>query len=113
MAKTILFVILVVCLLAWSPWMEPLKSEQAVSRVFTREWKGVTDGCSQVRFEQTRKVLFGFATELLYECGIPAGQNREPLRAQVFISAFYTVHWIHGYDLNDLRIAKYIKESEH
>jgi len=96
----ILFLLLFLALLAWSPWVTKSYAESRVVEDFNKKWYLVQDGCGfncqNCGVYESNKVLFGYDVIILYSCGMkdypPIGMP--DWQDKIFVSAFGTVHTI-------------------
>lgn len=93
----IIYSLLAIGLFAWSPWLTPVFTENRVVSSFDKAWESVADGCGTnckgCGALSSRRVPFGALVTLEYGCGLmPEDSQLYHERAEVFISAFGTVH---------------------
>ncbi len=96
--KKILFivslVVLLVVILAWSPWMTKEYAEERVKVSFADTWKNVMDGCGMTcdgcGVTGSHRVLFGYSVSYAYGCGLrPRGDPNQ--EGNAFVSFIGTV----------------------
>lgn len=90
-------VLLVVSLLAWSPWINgPYAKERAVAE-FERSWLNVADGCGfgchGCGAAEWKKIPFGAQVTLEYACGtLPVDAADQHQKVNVFVSSIGKVY---------------------
>lgn len=94
---SILFCLLLIGLLSWSPWLTDSFAEIRAVDSFNRAWQSVADGCGTncngCGAILTRRVPFGALVAIEYACGlIPEDSPQYHERAEIFISAFGSAH---------------------
>lgn len=90
-------VIIVLILLAWSPWITKDYAEKRVVSAFEEGNKGITDGCGfncvGCGVTGSEKVIFGYSVNVEYGCGMRPTDSRDlNERATKFVSFLGTVH---------------------
>jgi len=88
---------LLIGLLAWSPWLTPSYAETRAVDSFNRSWLTVIDGCGTnckgCGAIHSKRVPFGIEITLEYGCGLmPEDSAEYHEQATGFVSAFGTVH---------------------
>lgn len=72
--STLAMGLLVIGLLAWSPWITPKIAENAAITQFNQKWMNIIDGCGfncdDCGAVGYRKVAFGIFVTLQYGCGL-------------------------------------------
>jgi len=70
----LILILLILILLAWSPWQSKEFAESFVLRAFESEQKGVIDGCGfsceGCGIESSQKIPFGYLINMKYKCGM-------------------------------------------
>jgi len=89
--------LVVVALIAWSPWLTRSFAETRAVDSFNKSWTTVFDGCGTnckgCGAIHSKRVLFGMEVRLEYGCGLmPEDTPQYHLQATGFVSAFGTVH---------------------
>ncbi|NJC95637.1 MAG: hypothetical protein C3F07_05425 [Anaerolineales bacterium] len=95
--KWIYAIIIIIGLLAWSPWLTQTFAKNRTVAEFNKSWEYVADGCGTYcngcGAISSRRVPFGFLVTLEYGCGmIPEDTPEYHERGIAFISIFGTVH---------------------
>jgi len=90
-------VLLIVGLLAWSPWINEAYAKERAVAEFERVWLNVVDGCGfgchGCGAIETKRVLFGVQVTLDYACGmLPADSPEYHQQADVFVSFMGKAH---------------------
>jgi hypothetical protein len=94
-------IVILVVLLAWSPWLTQHYAETRAVTVFTKSleksWEHITDGCgsncSGCGAVESQRVPFGRLVTLEYACGLlPEDSPPYHQRTTAFVSTFGTVH---------------------
>lgn len=96
-ALILLFIISVVVLAAWGPWVTISFAEVRAEAAFQAAWQGVVDGCG---FNCTgcgatgmQKIWFGYRVRLEYACGmLPEDSAEYHEFSDGFVSFLGTVH---------------------
>jgi hypothetical protein len=68
--KIILIILLVI--LAWSPWLNSTEVNQVILQKVNTKWQGIMDGCGPLRAENiknTTRIPFGYISSIQYACG--------------------------------------------
>ncbi len=89
--------VLLIALLAWSPWLTRSFAEARAVDEFNKNWLYVIDGCGTnckgCGAVSSRRVPFGMEVALEYGCGLmPEDSPEYHERATGFVSTFGTVH---------------------
>lgn len=93
-----LSVILLVAMLAFSPWITESFAKTRAMTDFEKKWKSTSDGCgfncSGCGFLSSKKVMFGRNVELAFACGLSPTTNgeMEKTNGKFFVSFLGTVH---------------------
>ena len=93
MQKKILFLVVVVLmgLLAWSPWITEERALTLAETQFNEAWEGIIDGCgtsgNNLGAKDYRKVAFGATVMLQYQCGLVM-PDEPPLQTTVYVPFF-------------------------
>jgi hypothetical protein len=87
--STWIFILSIVALCAWSPWLrEATASEQAETQ-FNEAWQGIIDGCGTsgegLGTKDFRKIPFGAYVTLHYQCGLVM-PDEPALQTRVYVS---------------------------
>ncbi len=95
--KTVYALIIIIGLLAWSPWLTQSFAEARAVNIFNNSWKTVIDGCGTdckgCGAIKSERVPFGRKVTLEYGCGLmPVDTSEYHEHATGFISALGTVH---------------------
>lgn len=95
-AAFISFVVILLILLIWAPWLSQGVAETKVVDQFNTAWDGVVDGCgfncSGCGVTGSERTLLGFNVEIEYACGlIPADSPEYHQVDSAFVSVFGTV----------------------
>jgi len=97
--KPILFVLIVlIIILAWSPWITKSYAEKKVTESFEKSQKDIADGCGfncpGCGVTTSNKVSFGYSVSIEYGCGFgPYPPTQEMMgHKTVFISFLGTTH---------------------
>jgi hypothetical protein len=94
---SIIFLLLLIGLFAWSPWLTASFTKTRAVDLFNKAWESVADGCGTncngCGALSVRRVPFGALVTVEYACGlIPEDSTQYHERAEVFISVFGTAH---------------------
>jgi len=92
--------IILLLIIAWSPWITNAYAKRVVSERFTAEWQGVSDGCdlncNGCGIKESQRTLFGVNVKIEYACGMlpyepsnPSKYNRTDI---IFVSFLGTIH---------------------
>ena len=85
------FLILLV-LLAWSPWITKTYAEKKVIEAFEESQKGIVDGCGfnceGCGIANSNKMLFGYKVNIKFKCGMK-NYFREDTKFVSFIGNVY------------------------
>ncbi|MEJ9221240.1 hypothetical protein P4H46_23995 [Paenibacillus glucanolyticus] len=93
-----LSVILLVAMLAFSPWITESFAKTRAMTDFEKKWESTSDGCgfncSGCGFLSSKKVIFGRNVELAFACGLSPTTNgeMEKTNGKFFVSFLGTVH---------------------
>ncbi|ANA81101.1 hypothetical protein PVOR_07755 [Paenibacillus vortex V453] len=93
-----LSVILLVAMLAFSPWITESFAKTRAMTDFEKKWESTSDGCgfncSGCGFLSSKKVMFGRNVELAFACGLSPTTNgeMEKTNGKFFVSFLGTVH---------------------
>lgn len=95
--STAILAVLLIALIAWSPWLTISIAKVRAVDAFNRSWTSVIDGCGTnckgCGAVEAQRVLFGVKVTLEYGCGMmPEDTPQYHKRASGFVSAFGTVH---------------------
>ena len=95
--KMVYALIIIVGLIAWSPWLTQSFAETRAINSFNKSWSTVIDGCGTnckgCGAINSQRVPFGMEVTLEYGCGLmPADTAEYHEHATGFVSAFGTVH---------------------
>jgi len=89
--------ILLIALLAWSPWLTESFAKARAVDSFNNSWTTVIDGCGTnckgCGAVKAQRILFGVKVTLEYGCGLmPEDTPQYHEQATGFVSALGTVH---------------------
>jgi len=91
----IIVLIILLGLLAWSPWVTQDYAEGKATQEFTSSWEGVIDGCGfncdGCGVKSSQKKLFGYSVTIGYGCGMKTAAEAAET-GKIFVSAIGTVH---------------------
>ncbi|GAA0843466.1 hypothetical protein ACXFAU_05120 [Paenibacillus glucanolyticus] len=93
-----LSVILLIAILASSPWITESFAKTRAMTDFEKKWESTSDGCgfncSGCGFLSSKKVMFGRNVELAFACGLSPTTNgeMEKTNGKFFVSFLGTVH---------------------
>ena len=89
--------LIVLILIAWSPWITKSYAESRVVKVFEEDQKDFDDGCGfncdGCGVKESQKRLFGYSVKIEYGCGfVSPGYPEHHQIATKFVSFIGTVH---------------------
>ena len=95
--STLLIVLAITVLFAWSPWLTEPAAETRALNSFNHAWKSVVDGCGTncrgCGAVASQRVPFGVLVTVEYVCGlIPADLPEYHLQSTAFVSPLGSVH---------------------
>lgn len=95
--KIIYALIIIVGLVAWSPWLTRASAKNRVVTSFNKSWEYVADGCGTdckgCGAVSSTRIPFGILVTLEYGCGmIPKDTPEYHKHTHAFVSLFGTVH---------------------
>lgn len=98
-SSSILLVLALAILFAWSPWLTEASAEVRAVSSFNKAWEYVADGCGTnckgCGAVSSQRVPFGVLVRIEYACGlIPADVPEYHRQATAFVSGLGTVHGI-------------------
>jgi hypothetical protein len=74
-------IIIIIALFAWAPWMTEASAKDSAKTAFEAKWKGVIDGCGfncdGCGVKEATKILFGYAVEVEYACGLLPADSKQ------------------------------------
>lgn len=90
-------IVLLIVLLAWSPWLTPPFAEARAVNTFNKAWSLIADGCGTnckgCGAVSSRRVPFGMEVTLEYGCGLmPEDSPEYHEHATGFVSVLGVVH---------------------
>ncbi|NQV08336.1 hypothetical protein HQ529_00625 [Candidatus Woesearchaeota archaeon] len=91
------FVIVLLVILIWAPWITKNYAENRVSEEFSSKWDGVMDGCGfncdGCGIKESHRALFGYSVEIEYACGMKISSSEFKNKIDnIFVSFLSTVH---------------------
>ena len=95
-AAILSFVVILLILLIWAPWLSQQAAENKVVDQFNAAWEGVVDGCGfncvGCGVIGSERTLLGFRVEIEFACGlIPEDTPEYHQMGSAFVSVFGTV----------------------
>ncbi|MDO8669277.1 MAG: hypothetical protein Q7K65_03205 [Candidatus Buchananbacteria bacterium] len=97
--KIVILTVAVVLLIivAWSPWITNAYSKKVVLEKFTAKWQGVSDGCGfncdGCGIGESRRTLFGVNVKIEYACGmLPEDSAKYNQKSTIFVSSLGTAY---------------------
>ena len=91
--------IILLILLAWSPWITKNYAETSVLKKFNQTWYGVNDGCgfncNECGIKDSHKTLFGYIVKIEYDCGMTIYNpyiNSKPKQDNIYVSPLGQVY---------------------
>ncbi len=90
-------ILVILVLLAWSPWITKSYAENRVVEAFEESQKDIVDGCgfncNGCGVKESQKTLFGYFVKIEYACGLLPSDSPEYHRTTTkFVSFIGTVH---------------------
>ena len=89
--RFVLIFVIILGLIAWSPWITQDISSELAETQFNDAWSGIIDGCgtswNDLGARDFRKVPFGAMVTLHYQCGLVM-PDEPPLQTTVYVSFF-------------------------
>jgi hypothetical protein len=79
---SILLLVIIVLLFAWSPWLDAKRATVWATSDFNDAWKNTSDGCGVVDAAAKEKKWFGYDVELFYECGLQPHDFKQPAKSK-------------------------------
>jgi len=94
--QSIILLVMVAILLAWSPWLTRTAAETRAVDSFNKAWEFVADGCGTnckgCGAVSSQRLPFGVLVTMEYACGmIPADLPEHHQRTDAFVSGLGTV----------------------
>lgn len=93
----IIVALIILILLAWSPWITKSYAENRVVEAFEESQKDIIDGCgfncNGCGVKESHKTLFGYSVKIEYACGfLPFDSPEYHRTSTMFVSFIGTVH---------------------
>lgn len=89
-------VVVVLVVIAWSPWITKNNAEKKVVAAFEKSQMGIADGCSMncngCGITTSRKIPFGYTVSIEYMCGPLPDTPKNHQKGTRFVSFVGTVH---------------------
>ena len=97
MNKKWMYAIIIIVLIAWSPWLTQTYAENRTVDAFNKSWEYVADGCGTYCTGcgaiSSQRIPFGILVTIEYGCGmIPEDTPEYHERGTAFVSIFGTVY---------------------
>ena len=97
MNKKWMYAIIIIVLIAWSPWLTQTYAENRTVDAFNKSWEYVADGCGThctgCGAISSQRIPFGILVTIEYGCGmIPEDTPEYHERGTAFVSIFGTVY---------------------
>ncbi len=74
-------IIIIIALFAWAPWMSEAGAKESVNAYFEKRNAGIVDGCGfncdGCGIKSAEKILFGYAVEVEYACGLLPADSKK------------------------------------
>ena len=93
----IISALVVLALIAWSPWITNNYAENKTIEAFEESQKDIVEGCgfscNGCGVKESQKTLFGYSVKIEYACGLLPSDSPEYHRTSTkFVSFIGTIH---------------------